>query len=150
MPVDLPEDPKERAWKIARFMRKYDQVAVNYNMDLLDIGPGYAKIGLKVTSEMLNAVRLAHGGVTFSLADFAFAVASNSHGQVAVATSVTITYPAPAREEDYLIAEAKEVALTRRTGLYKVEVRRQDNTLVALFIGNVFRRDDSLADWIQD
>ncbi len=148
MGLELPKDPKERAWMIARFMREYDQVAVNYEMDLLEVGPGYARIGMRVTAEMLNAVRLVHGGVTFCLADFAFAVAANSHGQVAVATSVSISYPAPAREGDYLVAEAQEVARTRRTGLYQIQVRREDGTLVALFTGNVFRRDDSVAEWM--
>ncbi len=144
----LPADPHERAWAIARFMRQYDQVAVNYDMELEEVRPGYARISMKVRSDMLNAVRLAHGGVTFSLADFAFAVAANSHGQVAVATSVNINYPAPAKEGDVLVAEAREMARTRRTGLYQVEVRRGDGTLVALFTGTVFRRDDTLEDWI--
>ncbi len=142
------KDPKELAWSIARFMREHDQVAVNYDMDLLEVAPGYARIGMKIKKDMLNAVRLAHGGVTFCLADFAFAVAANSHGQVSVATSVSISYPAPAREGDYLVAEAREVARTRRTGLYQIEVRREDGALVALFTGNVFRRDDQVTEWM--
>ncbi len=142
------EDVLAQAWAVARFMRKYDQVAVKYDMDLLEVAPGYARIGMRVREDMLNAVRLAHGGVTFCLADFAFAVAANSHGQVSVATSVNISYPAPAREGDYLVAEAREVARTRRTGLYQVEVRREDGTLVALFTGNVFRREDRVTEWM--
>ncbi len=148
MSFTLPEDPQERAWSIARFMRAHDQVAVGYQMDLLNVKPGFARIGMRVTSNMLNAVSLLHGGVTFCLADFAFAVAANSHGQVSVATSVSISYPAPARQGDYLIAEAQEVALTRRTGVYEVKVRREDGTLVAFFVGHVFRRDDSVAHWM--
>ncbi len=145
----LPSDPLERAWAIARFMREFDQIAVKYEMKLEEVRPGYARVSMEVKEGMLNAVRLAHGGVTFSLADFAFAVAANSHGQVAVATSATINYPAPAKEGDLLVAEAREMARTRRTGLYQVEVRRRgDSVLVALFTGTVFRRDDSLEEWL--
>ncbi len=146
--MKLPEDPQARAEAIAAFMRIHEQLAVEYDLKLEKVGPGLAEVSLTVQEKMLNAVRLRHGGVIFALADFAFAVAANSHGQVAVALSAHISYPAPARPGDRLIATAREVARTRRTGLYQVEVRREDGTLVALFTGNVFVRDDSLADWM--
>ncbi|NPA49317.1 MAG: hydroxyphenylacetyl-CoA thioesterase PaaI [Thermodesulfobacteria bacterium] len=144
----LPEDPQERARTIAAFMSRHDQLAVSFGMEILEVRPGFARVKMKVTSSMLNAVKLCHGGAIFSLADFAFAVASNSYGQVAVALSAHINYPAPAKEGDELLATAREISRTRRTGLYQVEVRRQDETLVALFTGNVFLRQDTLADWM--
>ena len=146
----LPQDPEERAWEIARFMEREDQVAVAYGMKVEEVRPGFARVSMKVEKKMLNAVKLIQGGATFSLADFAFAVASNSYGEVAVALSATINYPAPAKEGDELIAEAKEIARSRRTGLYQVEVRRKDGTLVAYFTGNVFFRGDSVEKWLAD
>ncbi len=146
--MKLPDDPKARAETVVNYMRRYDQLAVEYNIQIEEVGPGFAKVSMTVTEKMLNAVRLCHGGAIFSLADFAFAAASNSHGQVSVALSATISYPAPARKGDRLTAVAREIARTRRTGLYQVEVTRQDGTLVAYFTGNVFVRDDSLEEWL--
>jgi acyl-CoA thioesterase len=145
----LPDDPQERAWAVARFMEANDQVAVAYGMKVEEVRPGFARVSMKVKKEMLNAVELIQGGATFSLADFAFAVASNSHGQVAVALSANIYYPASAKEGDFLVAEAREISRTRRTGLYQVEVRRKDGALVALFTGNVFFREDSVEKWLR-
>ncbi|OAG26789.1 hydroxyphenylacetyl-CoA thioesterase PaaI [Thermodesulfatator autotrophicus] len=141
--------PEEKlAQKIAEFMVQNDQVAVKYNMEVKEVKPGYARVSMKVTRDMLNAVKIAHGGVIFSLADFAFAVASNSHGQVSVATNAHINYIAPAKEGDILIAEAREVSHTRRIGIYHVEIKREE-TLIAFFTGNVFRRDDRVEDWMK-
>ncbi len=145
----LPEDPQKRAETIAAFMRRHDQVAVELGLEIEEVRPGFAKVKMRVSPRMLNTVRLCHGGVIFSLADFAFAVASNSHGQVAVGLSANISYPAPAKEGDLLTATAKEISRTRRTGLYEVEVRREDGTLVALFTGNVFLREDTLENWME-
>ncbi len=145
----LPEDPQKKAELIAKFMAKHDQVAVQYQMRIEEVRPGYAKVSMPVMKKMLNAVSLIQGGATFSLADFAFAVASNSYGQVAVATSANIYYPAPAKEGDTLYAEAREISRTRRTGLYQVEVRRGDGNLIALFTGTVFLREDSVEKWME-
>ena len=148
--MKLPEDQQKRAEAIVSFMCRHDQLAVEYDMKLEEVAPGFVRVSMKVTEKMLNAIGLCHGGAIFSLADFAFAAASNSHGQVSVALSAHISYPAPARLGDTLTATAREVSRTRRTGLYQVEVRRQDGTLVALFTGNVFVRDDSLEAWLKD
>ncbi len=131
-------------WRIARYMREHDKVAVAYNMEIREIVPGRAVVSMVIREDMLNAAGVTHGAVTYSLADFAFALAANSHGQVALAISTSISYPAPSKVGDTLTATAVEEALTRRTGLYRVEVRRTDGTLVGLFTGTVFRRDDQI------
>ncbi len=135
--------------KIGRWMAAEDRFAKLLGMELEAVAEGYSRVGLRITGEMLNAVGLTHGGVTFGLADFAFAVASNSHGQVAVALSAQINYPAASREGDRLIAEAREETLNRRTAIYRVEVKTAEGKLVGLFNGTVFRRSDSLSDWIE-
>jgi len=133
----------EEALRIAEFMREHDRVAVWLGVEVLEVRPGYARMAMVVREDMLNAAGVCQGGVTFSLADFAFAVAANSHGRVALAVSAQIYYPAAARAGDRLVAEAREVNLTEKTGIYQVEVRREDGTLVAFFTGQVVRRPES-------
>lgn len=135
--------------QIGQWMAANDRFARSLGIELEEVGAGHCRVSMQVTGEMLNAVGTTHGGVTFGLADFAFAVASNSHGQVAVALSAQINYPAASREGDRLIAEAREESLSRRTALYRVEVKTEQGRLVGLFNGTVFRRDDRLADWIE-
>jgi len=142
-------DAQERAWRIARWMNAQDQVAVNLGMKVVEVGPGWCKVEMKVTEKMLNAVGITHGAVTYALADFAFAVASNSYGQVAVALNAQIHYPAPSRLGDTLVATATEETRGRRTAIYRIEVRRSDNTLVGLFTGTVFLRDDKVEEWMK-
>ncbi len=134
---------------IGRWMEQRDRFARLLEIELEAIGPGYSRASLRVTQDMLNAVGLTHGGVTFTLADFAFAVAANSHGRVAVALTAQISYPAASRQGDRLTADAQEQSKTGRTGLYSVEVRTGEGQLVGLFTGNVYRRSDKVSDWIE-
>ncbi|MBX6422859.1 hydroxyphenylacetyl-CoA thioesterase PaaI [Thermosulfurimonas sp. F29] len=130
----------EKAEKIARYMREHDRVAVWLGVEVLEVRPGYARMAMTVREDMLNAAGVCQGGVTFSLADFAFAVAANSHGRLALAVSAQIYYPAAARLGERLVAEAREVHRTEKTGLYEVSVSKEDGTLVAFFTGQVVRR----------
>ena len=130
----------EKAEKIARYMREHDRVAVWLGVEVLEVRPGYARMAMTVREDMLNAAGVCQGGVTFSLADFAFVVAANSHGRLALAVSAQIYYPAAARLGERLVAEAREVYRTEKTGLYEVSVSKEDGTLVAFFTGQVVRR----------
>jgi acyl-CoA thioesterase len=133
---------------IGGWMEQHDRFARLLGMELEEVSAGYARVGMTITADMLNSVGITHGGVTFGLADFAFAVASNSHGTVAVALNANMSYPAASREGDRLVAEAREENRTGRTGLYTVEVKTADNKLVGHFTGNVFRRSDSINEWM--
>ncbi|MCP4288335.1 MAG: hydroxyphenylacetyl-CoA thioesterase PaaI [Gammaproteobacteria bacterium] len=141
-------DNKTVAETIGQWMEQQDRFARLLGIKLQQVEPGYCQVSLVVTSDMLNAAGITHGGVTFALADFAFAVASNSYGKAAVALTAQINYPAASRMGDRLTAEAREASKTGRTGLYNVEVRNADNNLVALFTGTVYRRSDDVMDWI--
>lgn len=101
---------------------------------------------MEVHEAMLNAVGLTHGGVTFTLADFAFAVASNSRGRTAVALNANITFTAASRAGDRLVAEAIEENCGGRTATYRVDVRNQRGDLVGLFTGTVYRRDEAVTE----
>ncbi len=131
--------------KIARFMRENDKVAVWLNIELLEANIGYARIGMIIREDMLNAADVCQGGAIFSFADFAFAVASNSHGKLALATSANISFTNPAFAGDRLIAEAKELNRTKRTGFYQINVTREaDQKLIALFHGHVFVKEENI------
>ena len=130
--------------KIANFMLKNDKVAVWLNVKLIEVREGYAKIEMTVREDMLNAAGVCQGGAIFSFADFAFALASNSYGKVALATNANINFANPAFKGEKLTAEAVEMNRTRRTGLYRIEVRKENGQLVALFTGQVFIKDREL------
>ena len=106
-------------------------------VDRLD--KGYALCSLTVTEQMINFLGLLHGGLVFSLADVAFSAASNSDYSPSYALDVSGSFLRSAKVGDRLISEAKLVHTTRRTGIYRMEVRNGDE-LVALFNGTVFRK----------
>ncbi len=91
----------------------------------------------------LNGVDVAQGGAVFTLADFAFAAASNSHGNVALAVNVSITFMKAARTGT-LWAEAREISKNFKLGSYTVEVKDDQGELVALFQGMVYRKSEKI------
>ena len=147
-PPVAPADPQAQAARIGAWMARDDRLARLLGMELTTVSPGACEVRLVVRDDLLNAVGLTHGGATYALADFAFAVASNSHGEVAVALSTQMSYPAASRVGDTLIATATEQSRGARTGLYSIEVRTQRGKLVGLFTGTVFRRGEPLAAWL--
>ena len=142
------EDEQARAERVGRWMEREDRLARLLGMRLETVEPGHCRVSMEVTDDMLNAVGLTHGGATYSLADFAFAVASNSHGTVAVALATQMSYPAASRRGDRLIADARENSRGGKTGLYTIEVKTESGRLVGLFSGTVFRRGESISDWM--
>lgn len=122
-----------------------DPFAQKLNMELLEWGKGYAKTSLTITDEMLNFHRAAHGGLVFSLADYAFAVASNSHGQVAVGISTNMSYVAAGELGEKLICTAKEINNNGRLAIYQMEVKT-GGQLKARMEGMVYRKRDTFAE----
>ena len=121
-----------------------DRFAAHSGIELLDAGPGWAKAQMTVADQHLNAADVVHGGALFTLADLAFAVASNSHGQLALGINVSISYLKAARAGAVLTAEAKEVSRNSKLATYTMEVRDAAGDLVALAQGTVFRKDTPL------
>ena len=102
---------------------------------VVSVRPGYARLSMRVTADMINSHGLCHGGMIFTLADEAFAYACNSHGHGALAASAAIDFLAPAHLGDVLEAEGIEQARAGRAGVYDIRVSRRDGGLVALFRG---------------
>ncbi len=118
---------------------KKDKFANQIGLELLEYSKGYAKAKLKIAKTHLNAVNTVHGGAIFSLADFAFAVAANTHGNISVALNVNISY-LKAISEGSLFAEAKEVSINPKIATYNVRVFNEDNELIAIFQGMAYRK----------
>ena len=97
----------------------------------LEVRPGYARVEMDVTPALTNLFGCAHGGAVFSLLDEAFQLACNSHGVSAYALNVSVTYVKGAAPGDRLTAEAKELARTRKTATYSLEVRTDRGELIA-------------------
>ena len=98
--------------------------------------PGRSTVSMVVREDMLNGHGICHGGMTFMLADTALAYAANAGNQATVTTSSSVSYLAPARLDDRLTATCRVVAQGPRAGVYDVEVRTQQDVLVAAFRGN--------------
>ena len=99
------------------------------------VEPGKAIARMRVRDDMLNGFAVIHGGLTFALADTAFAFACNSYDQQSFAAAAQIEFLRPAMAADVLTATASEDYRGRRSGYYTVEVRNQRDELVALFRG---------------
>lgn len=112
-----------------------DEASRAMGMELLDVGPGRARLRMRVRPDMVQGHGTCHGGVLFALGDSAFAVACNTSGEVTVGSSGEITWVAPAHEGDVLVADAVEEARYGRSGVTRVRITRDDGTLVALFTG---------------
>lgn len=109
-------------------------------MELVSVGPGTCTLKMVVRKEMLNGFGVAHGGITFSLADSAFAFACNSHGRHAVSIHCNIEHAAPVREGDLLTAEATEEHLGNSLSNYAIRVTKADGSPVAFFRGIAYRK----------
>ncbi|SFM53206.1 hydroxyphenylacetyl-CoA thioesterase PaaI [Shimia aestuarii] len=127
--------PKERAEKAAAAMWASDRASQHMGMAITEIDEGRAVLTMTVRPEHCNGHGICHGGVTFTLADSAFAFACNSRNLSTVAQHNMISYIAPGREGDILTADAREVSQTGRSGIYDVKVTNQDGAMIAEFRG---------------
>ena len=134
----------EKVFEAIRKKVENEPFAKKMGLELDGIGEGYSLVRMTFTPEMENIFGMAHGGAVFSLIDEAFETASNSHGTVAVALNVNTTYHAPPSPGDMLIAEAREVNKTNRTGNYYITVKNQAGTLIASCQALAYRKKDNL------
>jgi len=123
------------AERTAEIIQREDRAFRWMGMRLDEVRPGYARLTMRVTENMVNGQNVCHGGLIFSLADSSFGFACNTHNQHALAAGCSIDFLAPAAIGDELSAEASESAHAGRTRIYDVRVTNQDGTLIALFRG---------------
>lgn len=128
---------------IKQFIAENDRFAKHAGVELLEVFDGTALASMTVTKEHLNGVNIVHGGAIFTLADLAFAAASNSHGTVAVAINVSIAY-IKAVSSGILFARANEISRNHKLAVYQVDIRDEADNLVAVFQGMVYRKKEKL------
>jgi acyl-CoA thioesterase len=128
-------DALELARQCADAMWARDAASQALAVELSAIAPGRATAAMTVTERMVNGHDIAHGGYVFTLADTAFAFACNTYGVVTVAAGADITFVAPARLGDRLVAHAAERSRSGRNGVYDVTVFTAAGELIAEFRG---------------
>jgi acyl-CoA thioesterase len=108
---------------------------------LLEVKAGYCKMSMIIRKEMLNGFGIAHGGITYSMADSALAFASNSKGRKSVSVETSVSHIISLKEQDEILAEAICETETEKLGHYKVTVvlRNEPEKIVALFKGIVYK-----------
>ncbi len=102
---------------------------------------GAVELSMRIRSDMTNGFGIAHGGITFSLADSALAFAANSQGRHAVSVETSISHFKPLQLNDLVRATSVERHLGKRTAVYEIQMHRNEIELVALFRGTVYRTD---------
>jgi len=127
--------PQEIAEMAARAMWASDHASQGLGIEIVSVGPGVAILSMMVGETMVNGHGLAHGGFIFSLADSAFAFACNSYGETTVAAHCAITFIKPGRRGDRLVAAAREISRSGRSGIYDVSVGRE-GAILAEFRGH--------------
>ncbi len=130
---------EDQAKKIVDKMYVNDAFSQWLGIEVLQSEKGSCKLKMVVRDEMCNGFGIIHGGVTFSLADSALAFAANAHGRLSVALECSISYPNPVNVGDTLFAEASEVSLSNKIGIYNIPVSNQNGDLVGVFKGSVYR-----------
>lgn len=121
-----------------------DPYANLLGVKVLELRKGYAKASITVRSEMVNFHGVAHGGLIASVADVAFAAASNSHNRKALAISLSINYRRSVNVGETVVAEAFEESLGNTTALYKIVVKDSNGVLIASCQGLVYRANETV------
>jgi len=127
------------------FFSTQDLFAKHVGIELIEVEPGYAKTKMDIAHHHFNGAKTVHGGAIFTLADFAFAVASNSHGNMAMGINTSISF-VKAVTGKTLYAEAREQSLNPKLATYTVHITNDDNEMVAIFQGMVYRKGQPTID----
>lgn len=122
-------------------MMAEDKMSQWLGIEVLNFDPGFVNVRMTVRDEMVNGFHVTHGGITYSLADSALAFSANSHGIRSMSIETSISHLKSVHVGDVLTATTKQLTLTRKTGVYIMDVTNQKNELVAHFKGTVYRSD---------
>lgn len=129
--------------ELKKFFSTEDKFARHAGIELVDVGPGWAKASMKIEPFHFNGARTVHGGAIFTLADFAFAVASNSHGTMAMGINTSVNF-VKAALGGTLYAEAQEQSKGPKLAAYSVIITDDAGDVVAIFQGMVYRKKEPI------
>jgi acyl-CoA thioesterase len=127
------------ARETAEYMFEKDLFSQWLGIELTEIKDNYCLIKMPVKSEMINGLGTVHGGVTFAFADSALAFSSNNSGEAAVALNCYINFTKAAKNGDVLTAESILLNDTRKTAIYDITIKNQNDEVIAGFRGTVYK-----------
>ncbi len=119
-------------------------IARNFGLELAEVAPGRAQVGMTCRPEMTNILGMIHGTALFALIDEAFQAAVNAYGTVAVALNMNLTFHKAPTLGDRLTATTRELHAGRRTATYFIEVTDGQGGLVATCQALAYRKDQPL------
>jgi acyl-CoA thioesterase len=130
-----------KAEEIVHKMFDNDAFSKWLGIEVIEIGEGISTLRMIIRKEMLNGFDVLHGGISFSLADSALAFASNAYGRKSMSIETSISHTLSCKEGDVLTTKTVERSLSNKIGVYDITVLNQDDKVVALFKGTVYRSD---------
>ena len=137
----------KRSEKIVNKMINGDAFSQWLGINIIKVSEGFCKLKMRVRKEMTNGFNIAHGGISYSLADSALAFAANSDGIQSLSIETSISHTKKVLLGDTLIAETKEISKTNKSAVYSISITNQENIEVAKFKGEVYRTKNK---WITD
>ena len=137
----------KKAEKIVSKMIKKDAFSQWLGIHIVNVSEGFCKLEMRIRKEMTNGFNIAHGGVSYSLADSALAFAANSDGTQSLSIETSISHTKKVMIGDTLIAETKEISKTDKSAVYSIRITNQENKEVAKFKGKVYRTKNK---WVTD
>lgn len=130
---------EQRATQVVDLMYNNDPFSQWLGIERVHEGKGVSSLRMTIRQEMLNGFDIAHGGITYALADSCLAFAANSHGRMSVSVETSISHTQPLKEGDTITATAEEVSLSNKIAIYHIVITNQEHKTVALFKGTVYR-----------
>ncbi len=129
----------EKANAIVSKMYQNDAFSKWLGIEVLEVNKGFCALKMVVREGMTNGFKIAHGGITYSLADSALAFASNSHGRKSVSVETSISHTKPCKDGDEITATVVEKSISNKIAIYEITITNQKEEIVALFKGTVYR-----------
>lgn len=128
---------------VREFFRTNDKLARFMNIELAEVGDGYARAEMVLRPEHMNGANIAHGGTLFTLADFAFGAAANSDGVMSIGINGSISFIKPGISGK-LTAEARRVSANHKLATYHVNISDEAGESLASFQGTVYRKKERI------
>jgi acyl-CoA thioesterase len=116
---------------------KKDQYAAYSGIELVECRPGFAKAKVKIEDKHLNGAGVVHGGLLFTLADFAFAAAVNSYGNISLSINASISFLDKSKS-GIITAEAKEISRSNTLSTCDINIKDEEGKLLANFKGTAY------------
>jgi len=129
----------EKAEEIVSKMINGDAFSQWLGIEVMTVSEGFCKLEMTVRDEMTNGFKIAHGGISYSLADSALAFAANSDGVQSLSIETTISHTKKVMSGDRLTAKTKEISKNEKNAVYNINITNQDDITVAHFKGTVYR-----------